>query len=122
MRKEGLDADGVDNLMNKQSGVYGMTGISSDFRDIEAAAEKGDQKAIDALDAYHTRVKKYIGSYAAEMNGVDAIELWNIARSAPPSPAKKELMMKLSCLCLNRFTPIASAAISSSLMALKALP
>ena len=73
MRKEGLDADGVDNLMNKQSGVYGMTGISSDFRDIEAAAEKGDQKAIDALDAYHTRVKKYIGSYAAEMNGVDAI-------------------------------------------------
>ena len=73
MRKEGLDADGVDNLMNKQSGVYGMTGISSDFRDIEAAAEKGDQKAIDTLDAYHTRVKKYIGSYAAEMNGVDAI-------------------------------------------------
>ena len=73
MRKEGLDADGVDNLMNKQSGVYGMTGISSDFRDIEAAAEKGDQKAIDALDAYHTRVKEYIGSYAAEMNGVDAI-------------------------------------------------
>ena len=73
MRKEGLDADGVDNLMNKQSGVYGMTGISSDFRDIEAAAEKGDQKAIDAIDAYNTRVKKYIGSYAAEMNGVDAI-------------------------------------------------
>ena len=73
MRKEGLDADGVDNLMNKQSGVYGMTGISSDFRDIEAAAEKGDQKAIDAIDTYNTRVKKYIGSYAAEMNGVDAI-------------------------------------------------
>ena len=73
MRKEGLDADGVDNLMNKESGVYGMTGISSDFRDIEAAAAKGDQKAIDALNAYHTRVAKYIGSYAAEMNGVDAI-------------------------------------------------
>ena len=73
MRKEGLDADGVDNLMNKESGVYGMTGISSDFRDIEAAAAKGDQKAIDALNAYHTRVKKYIGSYAAEMNGVDAV-------------------------------------------------
>ena len=73
MRKEGLDADGVDNLMNKESGVYGMTGISSDFRDIEAAAAKGDQKAIDALNAYHTRVKKYIGSYAAAMNGVDDI-------------------------------------------------
>ena len=73
MRKEGLDADGVDNLMNKESGVYGMTGISSDFRDISTAAAEGNQKAIDALDAYHKRVKKYIGAYAAEMNGVDAI-------------------------------------------------
>lgn len=73
MKKENLDADGVDKLMNKESGVYGMTGISSDFRDIAAAAAEGNQKAIDALDAYHKRVKKYIGAYAAEMNGVDAI-------------------------------------------------
>ena len=73
MKKENLDADGVDKLMNKESGVYGMTGISSDFRDISTAAAEGNQKAIDALDAYHKRVKKYIGSYAAEMNGVDAI-------------------------------------------------
>lgn len=73
MKKEGLDADGVDKLMNKESGVYGMTGISSDFRDVGEAAEKGDQKAINALDAYHKKVKKYIGAYAAEMNGVDAI-------------------------------------------------
>ena len=57
-----------------------------------------------------------------EVKGVEATELWNIARSAPPSPAKKELIIKLICLCLNRLTPIASAAISSSLMALKALP
>ena len=63
MKKENLDADGV----------YGMTGISSDFRDISTAAAEGNQKAIDALDAYHKRVKKYIGAYAAEMNGVDAI-------------------------------------------------
>ena len=60
-------------IMNKESGVYGMTGISSDFRDICDAAAEGNQQAIDALDAYHKRVKKYIGSYAAEMNGVDAI-------------------------------------------------
>ena len=73
MRKENLNADQLDNLMNKQSGVYGMTGISSDFRDIEDAAAKGDEKAQVALDAYAQRVKKYIGSYAAEMNGVDAV-------------------------------------------------
>ena len=73
MKKEGLDADGVDKLMNKESGVYGMTGISSDFRDIEDAAAEGNQLAVNALDAYAQRVKKYIGAYAAEMNGVDAI-------------------------------------------------
>lgn len=73
MKKEGLSADEVDTLMNKKSGVYGMTGISSDFRDIEDAANNGDKKAINALDAYIQRVKKYIGAYAAEMNGVDAI-------------------------------------------------
>jgi acetate kinase len=73
MEKENLDINGINNLMNKQSGVYGMTGISSDFRDIEGAAEKGDEKAQIALDSYVKRVKKYIGSYAAEMNGLDAV-------------------------------------------------
>lgn len=73
MKKEGLDADGIDKLMNKQSGVYGMTGISSDFRDIEDAANNGNEKAQVALDAYCHKVKKYIGSYVAAMNGVDAI-------------------------------------------------
>lgn len=73
MRKENLNADQLDAIMNKQSGVYGMTGISSDFRDIEDAAAAGDEKAQVALDSYAQRVKKYIGSYAAEMNGVDAV-------------------------------------------------
>ena len=73
MRKENLNADQIDAMMNKQSGVYGMTGISSDFRDIEDVAHNGDEKAQVALDAYAQRVKKYIGSYAAEMNGVDAV-------------------------------------------------
>ena len=73
MEKEGLDAKGLSDLMNKKSGVYGMTGISSDFRDIEDGAAAGDEKAIVALDAYAQKVKKYIGSYMAEMNGVDAV-------------------------------------------------
>lgn len=63
----------VDNLMNKKSGVLGLSGVSSDFRDIEEAAEKGNKKAQLALDVYVYNVKKYIGAYAAAMNGVDAI-------------------------------------------------
>ena len=60
MRKENLNADQLDNLMNKQSGVYGMTGISSDFRDIEDAAANGDEKAQVALDAYAQKVTESI--------------------------------------------------------------
>ena len=73
MEKENLDAAGLSNLMNKESGVYGMTGISSDFRDIEDAIKDGNELAEVALDAYHQRIKKYIGAYAAEMGGVDAV-------------------------------------------------
>ena len=72
-RKENLTPQGLSDLMNKESGVYGMTGISSDFRDIEKAAAEGHELAQVALDAYDQTVKKYIGSYTAEMNGVDAI-------------------------------------------------
>ena len=73
MEKEGLDAKGLSDLMNKKSGVYGMTGISSDFRDIEDAAAQNNELAQIALESYAKKVKKYIGSYAAEMNGVDAV-------------------------------------------------
>ena len=73
MEKEGLDAKGLSDLMNKKSGVYGMTGISSDFRDIEDAAAQNNELAQEALESYAKKVKKYIGSYAAEMNGVDAV-------------------------------------------------
>ncbi len=68
-----LNVDEIDNLMNKKSGVLGLSGISSDFRDIESAAEQGNQRAQLALDVFTYNVKKYIGSYAAAMNGVDAI-------------------------------------------------
>ena len=70
---ENKSVDEVLNILNKKSGVLGMTGISSDFRDIEQAAEKGNHMAEVALDAFRYRVAKYIGAYTAAMNGVDAI-------------------------------------------------
>ena len=70
---ENKTVDEVLNILNKKSGVLGMTGISSDFRDIENAAEEGNYMAKVALDAFRYRVAKYIGSYVAAMNGVDAI-------------------------------------------------
>ncbi|WP_066502996.1 acetate/propionate family kinase [Abyssisolibacter fermentans] len=73
MEKEGLDISGVNNLINKKSGVLGISGISSDFRDIENAANEGNDRAKLALDKFANRVKKYIGAYAAIMGGVDAI-------------------------------------------------
>lgn len=72
-KKLGLDADGISNLLNKKSGVQGITGISSDMREIDAAAENGDKKAILALDMYNYRIKKYVGAYAAAMGGADII-------------------------------------------------
>ena len=71
--KEGLDLNGVDKLLNKQSGVLGVSGVSSDFRDIEEAAEKGNERASLALKLFAYRVRKYIGAYAAAMGGIDAI-------------------------------------------------
>ncbi|MDF2839951.1 MAG: acetate kinase [Clostridia bacterium] len=71
--KENLTSEQVNSLMNKKSGVLGISKLSSDFRDIEEAAEKGNENAQLALDIYNYRVKKYIGSYLAAMNGADAI-------------------------------------------------
>ncbi len=71
--KEGLDVSGVINILNKESGVLGISGVSSDFRDIEEAAANGNERAQKALDAFNYRVVKYIGSYVAAMDGVDII-------------------------------------------------
>jgi acetate kinase len=73
MEKEGLDSEQVNGLLNKQSGVLGVSGVSSDFRDIEDAAAAGNHRAQLALDMFARDVKKYIGAYAALLNGVDAI-------------------------------------------------
>ena len=71
--KEGLDAAGMSNLINKQSGVAGLSGVSSDMREIEAAVAAGNPRAIMALNVYNYRIKKYIGAYAAAMGGCDIL-------------------------------------------------
>ena len=73
MEKEGLDAAGISNLLNKKSGVLGIFGESSDMRDLEAAVAAGNSQAILAENMYFYRIKKYIGAYAAALGGVDII-------------------------------------------------
>ena len=74
MEKENLDINGINNLINKRSGMLGISGISSDMRDIEDAAwNKHNERAILALDMFDQRVKRYIGAFAAEIGGCDAI-------------------------------------------------
>ena len=74
-QREGKPGDqGVANeILNKKSGVLGISGVSSDFRDLEAAAEDGNERALLALKVFAHKVRFYIGAYIAEMNGVDAI-------------------------------------------------
>jgi acetate kinase len=73
MEKENKTVEEVNNILNKRSGVLGISGVSSDFRDLEQAAEKGDYNAKLAIEVFAYKVKKFIGSYSAVMNGVDVI-------------------------------------------------
>ena len=73
MENENLTAKEVDNVMNKKSGVFGISGISSDFRDLSAGAAEGNERAQLALDMFAYSVKKLIGSYAAALGKIDAI-------------------------------------------------
>lgn len=73
MNKENLDVKAANTLVNKQSGVLGVSGVSSDMREVENAKARGNKRAKLALNMYHYRVKKYIGAYAAAMGGVDII-------------------------------------------------
>ena len=72
-KKDDITASAVDNILNKKSGVLGVSGISSDFRDLESAANEGNERAKLALDIFIYNVRKYIGTYASVMGGVDAI-------------------------------------------------
>lgn len=73
MDKEKLSTDEMSNVLNKKSGVLGVSGVSSDFRDLEEAAEKGNHRAQLALDIFENRVRKYIGAYLTEMDHCDGI-------------------------------------------------
>ena len=73
MDKEGLSTEEMSNVLNKKSGVLGVSGVSSDFRDLEEAAEKGNDRAQLALDIFENRVRKYIGAYLTEMDHCDGI-------------------------------------------------
>ena len=73
LMNKGMTSKEIDNLVNKESGVAGISGVSSDFRDLTAAADSGNKRARLALDMFAYQVKKYIGAYAAAMGGVDAV-------------------------------------------------
>jgi acetate kinase len=73
MEKEHLDAHAIDDLLNKKSGVAGLSGVSSDFRDLYVAAGEGHKRASLALDMFKYQCRKYIGAYAAAMGGVDVL-------------------------------------------------
>jgi acetate kinase len=73
MQKEEMTASDMDTYLNKKSGLLGVSGVSSDMRDLRAAADKGNKRANLAIDIFCYRVKTFIGSYIAAMNGADAI-------------------------------------------------
>ncbi|MDR1537236.1 MAG: acetate kinase [Clostridiales bacterium] len=88
MGKEGLSVQDVESILNKKSGVLGLSGVSSDFRDIEAAKSEGNERAAIALDVFHYRVAKTAGEYAAAMNGVDAVAFTaGLGENSPKSRA-----------------------------------
>ena len=73
MEQEGLDTKAVNHILNKESGVLGISGVSSDLRDVEKAAGEGNERAQLAIDLLCYHVRRYIGAYAAAMGGLDAI-------------------------------------------------
>ena len=72
-KKEGLSAEAVEDIMNKQSGMLGVSGVSSDGRDVESAAKDGNERALLTESMYANRVMSYVGSYFAQLGGLDAI-------------------------------------------------
>ena len=96
-KKLGLDADGLSDLLNKKSGMLGITGVSSDMREIEKAFEEGNERAKLAFDMYFYRIRKYIGAYAAAMDGCDIIVFTAGVGENQPS-LREEICKKLTYL------------------------
>ena len=110
--KENLTVSEVLNILNKKSGMLGMTGISSDYRDVSAAAEAGNQDAINCLEAYAYRIIKYIGSYIAAMGGVDVITFTaGLGENAIPSAKHlsswvwNSILRQITAAALRRSSP-----------------
>ncbi len=100
MKEENLTISQISDIMNKESGILGVSGISSDFRDVEKAAADGNARATLALEVFYHMVKKYIGSYAAIMGGVDAI-IFTAGLGENSSQARREICRDLEFLGLK---------------------
>lgn len=99
MDKENLTIKEVDELLNKKSGFLGISGVSSDLRNVEEAAASGNQRAQLAIDMFYQRIVRFIGAFAAEMNGVDVIVFTaGIGENSPQM--RKAVCEKLEYLCL----------------------
>ena len=100
MQKEEISKQTMNTLINKHSGMLGISGVSSDMMEIEKAAVEGNERAILGLDMYQYRVKKYIGAYAAALGGVDALVLTGgIGENAPD--IRKEIVTGLEFMGLE---------------------
>lgn len=97
MDKEGMTFDEVNQMLNKESGVLGISGISSDFRDLEIAIGEGNERARLAIDVFVNRVKKYIGAYVAAMCGLDCI-VFTAGIGENSSFLREEICSGLECL------------------------
>lgn len=100
MDKEGMSFEEANQMLNKKSGVLGMSGLSSDFRDLELAIEEGNERAKLAIDVFVNRVKKYIGAYMAEMCGVDCI-VFTAGIGENSGFLRSEICKGLECLGIN---------------------
>lgn len=97
MEKENMSIEEVNKMLNKKSGVLGISGVSSDFRDLDEADEQGNERATLALNLFANRVKKYIAAYAAQMGGIDVLVF--TAGLGENSPSMRERICKgLECL------------------------
>ena len=101
MEKLNMQPQEMADFLNKKSGVLGITGISSDMREIESAAAEGNERAKLALNMYNYRIKKYIGAYAAAMGGVDII-VWTAGVGENQVGTRLEACSGLECLGVKR--------------------
>lgn len=100
LRSGDYDADALDKLLNKQSGLYGLSGLSNDLREIEDRAEEGDERARLAINVFAHRARKYIGAYAATMGGVDAI-VFTAGIGENSSTMRRRILQRLEFLGLR---------------------